>query len=134
VLFEGEYSGALEPMVHYVPLKQDFSNFDEVVAAIRDPELRRRITERAYDDLIASGRFGYEKLIEDVDRDLIGAGLLDPAPEPERAALTRALRAGRLRRVVRRRSTTTLRYMLNCVVSPVSLRVRRRLGLPVPSG
>ena len=28
VLFEGEYSGVLQPMVHYVPLKKDFSNFE----------------------------------------------------------------------------------------------------------
>ena len=30
VLFEGRYSGVLEPMVHYIPLKKDFSNLDEV--------------------------------------------------------------------------------------------------------
>ena len=42
VLFEGEYSGAMAPMVHYVPLAKDFSNFDEVVAIIEDPQRRRQ--------------------------------------------------------------------------------------------
>ena len=37
VLFEGEYSGVLRPMVHYIPLKKDFSNFDQVVGLIGDP-------------------------------------------------------------------------------------------------
>jgi hypothetical protein len=63
VMFEGDYSGAMEPMVHYVPLAKDFSNFDDVVAAIRDPALRKGIADRAYADLIASGRFGYSTLM-----------------------------------------------------------------------
>ena len=33
VLFEGPYSGAMEPMVHYIPLRKDYSNFDEVSSA-----------------------------------------------------------------------------------------------------
>ena len=30
ILLEGKYSGVMRPMVHYIPLKKDFSNFDEV--------------------------------------------------------------------------------------------------------
>ena len=33
VLYEGEYSGAMQPGVHYIPLAKDFSNFDDVLAA-----------------------------------------------------------------------------------------------------
>ena len=40
VLFEGRYSGAMEPMVHYIPLRKDFSNLDEVVRLLRDPDIR----------------------------------------------------------------------------------------------
>ena len=39
VLFEGRYSGVMEPMRHYIPLRKDFSNFDEVRRA--DPRRRR---------------------------------------------------------------------------------------------
>ncbi|MGA2755812.1 MAG: hypothetical protein ABSF58_00485 [Solirubrobacteraceae bacterium] len=98
VLFEGEYSGVLEPMVHYVPLKKDFSNFDEVVALIRDPRARTEIVERAHRDLIQSGSYSYERFVADVDRDLLALGL-DPAVEPaQRALIAAALRSGRLRR------------------------------------
>ena len=43
VMFEGEYSDVLRPMVHYVPLKKDFSNFDQVVELItdHDPSAKR---------------------------------------------------------------------------------------------
>jgi hypothetical protein len=133
VLFEGEYSGALEPMVHYVPLAKDFSNFAEVVAVIQDPEQRRRITERAHDDLIASGRFGYDGLIELVDRELVDAGLSLETSAREREEIDRALRRGHVRRSVRRHSVVTLKHMTWRVVAPVSLRVRRMLGLPAPS-
>ena len=39
ILFEGRYSGVMEPMVHYIPLRKDFSNFDQVVWTVRDDPL-----------------------------------------------------------------------------------------------
>jgi hypothetical protein len=57
VMFRGPYAGVVEPWTHYIPLEKDFSNFDEVVAHIRDTELLGALTNRAYDDLIASGRY-----------------------------------------------------------------------------
>lgn len=136
VLFEGEYSGALQPMVHYIPLKKDFSNFDEVMAAIRDRDLRRRIVDRAYEDLIASGRFSYAAFISTVDAELQAGGLSETVTVGERRALDTALRKGRLHRRARRwveRSVALWSYLLYRVVAPISLRVRRRLGLPIPS-
>ncbi|MEK7449087.1 MAG: hypothetical protein AAB019_06345, partial [Planctomycetota bacterium] len=59
ILFEGKYSGIMRPMVHYLPLKKDFSNFDEVVKQFKNKSLWREITENAYNDLIASGRYSY---------------------------------------------------------------------------
>ena len=50
VLFEGEYSDVLRPMVHYVPLKKDFSNFDQVVELITDHISREEIVENAHRD------------------------------------------------------------------------------------
>src|SRR3546814_45985 len=35
ILYEGRYSGRLIPWRHYVPLKRDHSNMDEVVAVLR---------------------------------------------------------------------------------------------------
>jgi hypothetical protein len=64
ILFEGKYSGILEPMVHYIPLKKDFSNFDEVIRIYRDSHWRRKLTDNAYNDLIASRRYTYEGFIQ----------------------------------------------------------------------
>ena len=36
VLFEGEYSQVVEPNVHYVPLKKDFSNVDDVLSKLQN--------------------------------------------------------------------------------------------------
>jgi hypothetical protein len=130
VLFEGEYSGVLEPMVHYVPLKKDFSNFDDVVELIGDPRVRDEITANAYRDLIASGEYSYAKFAQDVDADLMAAGQ-EPAIEPaDRAKVDAALRRGRIRRRLR---TETLYLGIGarlvvgrCIPPPV----RARLGLP----
>jgi hypothetical protein len=74
ILFEGRYSGIMQPMVHYIPLKKDFSNWDEVVSRFCDPALRRRLTDQAYDDLIASGRYTYRRFVHQFDDDLVRAG------------------------------------------------------------
>jgi hypothetical protein len=77
ILFEGKYSGILEPMVHYLPLKKDFSNVDDVLRQFRDPDVRRRLTDNAHRDLIASERYSYRRFAESFDAELIAAGL-DP--------------------------------------------------------
>jgi len=75
ILFEGEYAGVMQPMVHYIPLKKDFSNFNEAIRLFSDPAVRRRITENAYRDLIASGRYSYQTLVEKTDLILEENGL-----------------------------------------------------------
>lgn len=75
ILFEGNYSGIMKPMVHYIPLKKDFSNFDEVIYNFRNVELRRHITENAYRDLIHSGQYSYENYVRNFDEELITSGL-----------------------------------------------------------
>jgi hypothetical protein len=71
ILFEGEYNGVLTPWRHYLPLKRDFSNFDEVVRAFRDPAIRKSVTDAAYQDLIASGEYSYRSFVQEFDNDLI---------------------------------------------------------------
>jgi hypothetical protein len=101
ILFEGRYSGVLEPMVHYIPLRKDFANFDEVVRLFRDPGLRRELTENAHRDLIASGAYSYRRYIESFDEDLIAAGLNPDVSGPEVAVARQALAHGRRRRALR---------------------------------
>jgi hypothetical protein len=59
VLIEGNYNGILKPGIHYIEVKNDFSNLDEVFAKMKDEELRKKIVERAYDDVVKSGKHSY---------------------------------------------------------------------------
>ena len=65
ILFEGEYSSVLEAIKHYIELKKDFSNINEVIEMAQDPELYNKITNRAYSDLIESGKYSYQSFIQD---------------------------------------------------------------------
>jgi hypothetical protein len=59
LLVEGEYDGILTPETHYFPLRSDFSNLSEALERIRDPNQTEAMAERAWEDLIASGRYSY---------------------------------------------------------------------------
>ena len=96
VLFEGQYSGVLEPMVHYVPLKKDLSNFEEVIELIRDRRVREQIAENAHRDLIRSGNYSYERFVAGVDDDLIAAGLSPAVDRAQRARLSLAIQRSRV--------------------------------------
>jgi hypothetical protein len=98
ILFEGRYSGAMEPMVHYIPLHKDFSNLDEVIARFRDPAVRRLLTGNAHRDLIASGRYSYRAFVESFDDDMVSAGLEPRISQADVELVRRAIRHGRWRR------------------------------------
>jgi hypothetical protein len=68
VLFRGDYSGLMQPMVHYIPLEKDFSNLDEVIRLFKDQTVRRQLTDACYTDLVASGRYTYQAFMADFDR------------------------------------------------------------------
>lgn len=73
VLFEGQYSGVLEPDRHYISLKKDGSNLDEVFTRLQDGAFVDALTARAHAHVIESGRYRYEAFVERVD------GALDEA-------------------------------------------------------
>lgn len=70
VLFEGSYSGVIRPHEHYLPLAKDFSNAEEILAALDDLASLEAMTERAYRDVIASGNYSYERFVKGVDAEL----------------------------------------------------------------
>jgi hypothetical protein len=59
VLFEGEYSGVVEAERHYIPLRKDFSNVDDVLRRLEDVAYLTELTERTYEDVIGSRRYSY---------------------------------------------------------------------------
>jgi hypothetical protein len=82
IMYEGEYSGVMKPWKHYVPLKMDHSNMDEVVAILRDEARASEIIQSAYADLVASGDWSYRTFIRKVDsvmEEMLAQGLR-PSP------------------------------------------------------
>jgi hypothetical protein len=67
VLFEGSYSDVIKPDLHFIPLKKDFSNVDDVLKKLRDHAYLEELTRRAYSDIIESGKYSYKKFINDFD-------------------------------------------------------------------
>jgi hypothetical protein len=72
VLFEGTYSGVVIPDVHFIPLKKDFSNIDEVLDRLRDTHELEAMTERAWGDVVGSGRYSYRTFVELFDDHVAG--------------------------------------------------------------
>lgn len=70
VLFEGEYSGVVQAEEHFIALKKDGSNLDEVFERLEDKEYVDNMAERAYQDVIGSGKFSYPTFVAMVDREL----------------------------------------------------------------
>ncbi len=67
VLVEGAYDGILEADKHYISLKRDFSNLDEVLAKIQDHALVTAIAERAYQDIYLSGKYNYKTFANQIE-------------------------------------------------------------------
>ena len=73
VLFEGDYSGILKPWKHYVPLRKDFSNIPEVVAAIKNTSLLQEVADRAYREIALNPEYSYEAFVLRFDSALSAA-------------------------------------------------------------
>jgi hypothetical protein len=66
VLIEGHYRGFVEPHKHYIPLREDFSNLDEVFSAIENTERVRSMIAATQRDLVASPKTRFSGLVADV--------------------------------------------------------------------
>ena len=61
LLFEGRYGDYLQPDIHYIPLKKDFSNVDEALEKFRDGAFTEKVADNAL--RLVNERFTYEHLI-----------------------------------------------------------------------
>jgi hypothetical protein len=98
ILFEGHYNGIMKPMVHYLPLKKDFSNFDEIIRLFSDKSVRAKITGNAYRDLIESGNHTFEAFVRSFDALIAPLGLA-PRQASSQAEVERLIRSDHLRRL-----------------------------------
>lgn len=91
VLVEGDYSGVLRPGEHYIELRRDMSNFDEVVDLIADEEFRNELVERAYRDIVESGRYSYQVYVDTILTTMLGTPV--EAVSRKRFGLTKLVNA-----------------------------------------
>ena len=134
VLFEGHYSGVLKPMVHYIPLRKDFSNIDEVLEMCRDAALCRELAENAHRDLIASGAWSYAQFVAGVDATITAAVDTERPAVVGEEIVRRRLAVGarrRWRRLGRWAYITVIMWKpvhgLIAFAHPVTARIRRVL-------
>ena len=73
VLFEGGYSGVVEPDRHFIPLRKDGGNLKEIVDRLRDDQAVDAMTERAHAEVLASGRYAHDAFIRLVDGEIAAA-------------------------------------------------------------
>ena len=59
ILLEGDYNNILKPGKHYISLKKDYSNLDDILESIKDHEYTTDIAENAYLDIAQSGLYDY---------------------------------------------------------------------------
>ncbi len=69
ILVEGQYNGVLKPNEHYIPLRSDFSNIDQVMSQLSDESQRNRIAKAAFEDIVMSQRYTYRSLINRILRE-----------------------------------------------------------------
>ncbi|MBI4971273.1 MAG: hypothetical protein HZC17_05495 [Candidatus Omnitrophica bacterium] len=67
ILFEGEYSGILKPGRHFISLKKDFSNVNEVIAAINNPVMLQEIADCTYEEIARNPNYSFKKFISGFD-------------------------------------------------------------------
>lgn len=68
ILYEGDYSGILVPWRHYVPLRKDHSNMDEVVAFLKDPWKVGEVVADAYSEVAMNPEYSYERFVSRIDQ------------------------------------------------------------------
>jgi hypothetical protein len=67
ILYEGHYSGVLTPWRHYLPLKKDHSNMEEIVKVLRDDHAVAQIIANAFAEVALNPRYSYKQFMARID-------------------------------------------------------------------
>jgi len=70
ILTRGDYSGVIEPDIHYIPIEPDFSDYKEALSKFRDLSFRNQIIEKAHTDLCLNDTWSYKSFVKDFDEHL----------------------------------------------------------------
>lgn len=66
ILIEGEYEGIMSPWMHYIPLKEDYSNIKEVVEFMQQTDKVLEMIDNCYNELIKSGKYNYQSFVKKI--------------------------------------------------------------------
>ncbi|MBK9283217.1 MAG: hypothetical protein IPM51_02750 [Sphingobacteriaceae bacterium] len=64
VMLESTFNDILIGGKHYIAVKNDFSNLDEVMMQIKNDVNRKKIVNNAYKDIVLSGKYSYKTFVE----------------------------------------------------------------------
>lgn len=96
ILFEGAYSGILKRDRHFIPLKKDFSNFDEVLAKLADSPGLQAMADRTYAEIACDPSYSYKAFVERVDsvlsQEVVRRNTVTPVSQYETSSFVSAVR------------------------------------------
>ncbi len=131
ILYEGGYSGILQPWRHYVPLAKDHANMAEVVSALRDDARAQGIVDATYREVAMNPAHSLSAHVARVDRLIARAA---PAGEPrpgydaaDWAVVARPSVASRLHWLRRRLKLAAYRLLFAGVLGRLSPAQRDRI-------
>lgn len=119
ILYDGEYSGRLVPWRHYVPLRKDHSNFEEVVEVLRDSGRAEKIIDNAYREVALGYENSFRAMADCFDHAVSQRAnsraklpIINPYSDEELNAIASNLSAASRRLIVRRKVRTSLYFLL----------------------
>ncbi len=71
ICYQGDYCGILRDKENCLMLNKDWSNFEEILAWLRDDERLQALADAAYDDIVLSNRYSYETFLKEFDEVLV---------------------------------------------------------------
>lgn len=69
ILVDGDYGPLIKPDEHYIPLKKNFSNFEECIEKVKDKNYFYKITENAYK--LSKEKLTFIKYIDDLNKNIL---------------------------------------------------------------
>jgi hypothetical protein len=76
ILIEGGFNGILQPWVHYIPVRKDYSDVDAALDALGDKAAVARMVAAAHRDVVETDRWTYRRFVAQTE-----AAVFDPALE-----------------------------------------------------
>jgi len=132
ILVKGDYNGLLQPDVHYLAVLPDLSNLATVLASLGDETQRKKIVERAFDDVVRPRRITYRNFVAevlDVSFAQQATRSVPPATRSEMQILSRMARVDRWEWEMARYASGIARWVRDTLVKSSTFLVKFR-GCP----